>query len=330
MDDRRQDNQAAAVVLWATAATVVILALMSLFTAVIDIDLGLLLTDPDARHVLMISRIPRTLALILAGSAMAVAGLILQHLAQNRFIAPTTAGTVDAAAVGVLFSILLFPSAPVMAKVLIALLFALLGTAIFIGVVQRTRFRDPLLVPLLGLVLAGVYRAIAEFFAYRNNLTQSLDTWFNADFSGIIAGRYETLWLAGIAALSAYVFANRLTAAGMGEAFATNIGVSYRATMAGGLAIASLATAVVVVTVGAIPFLGLIVPNVVTLMLGDNLRRVLPITAMAGAALVLACDIVGRTVIFPYEIPVGTIVGVIGAGGFLVLVMRKGNRYAGA
>jgi len=330
LDDRRQDNQAAAVVLWATAATVVILALMSLFTAVIDIDLGLLLTDPDARHVLMISRIPRTLALILAGSAMAVAGLILQHLAQNRFIAPTTAGTVDAAAVGVLFSILLFPSAPVMAKVLIALLFALLGTAIFIGVVQRTRFRDPLLVPLLGLVLAGVYRAIAEFFAYRNNLTQSLDTWFNADFSGIIAGRYETLWLAGIAALSAYVFANRLTAAGMGEAFATNIGVSYRAAMAGGLAIASLATAVVVVTVGAIPFLGLIVPNVVTLMLGDNLRRVLPITAMAGAALVLACDIVGRTVIFPYEIPVGTIVGVIGAGGFLVLVMRKGNRYAGA
>ena len=328
--DRKQDNQAAAVVLWATAAAVVILALMSLFTAVIDIDLGLLLTDPDARHVFMISRIPRTLALILSGSAMAVAGLILQHLAQNRFIAPTTAGTVDAAAVGVLFSILLFPSAPVMSKVLIALIFALVGTAIFIGVVQRTRFRDPLLVPLLGLVLAGVYRAIAEFFAYRNNLTQSLDTWFNADFSGIIAGRYETLWLAGIAALSAYIFANRLTAAGMGEAFATNIGVSYRATMAGGLAIASLATAVVVVTVGAIPFLGLIVPNVVTLMLGDNLRRVLPITAMAGAALVLACDIVGRTVIFPYEIPVGTIVGVIGAGGFLVLVMRKGNRYAGA
>jgi iron complex transport system permease protein len=328
--DRRQDNQAATVVLWATAAAVVILALVSLFTAVIDIDLGLLLTDPDGRHVFMISRIPRTLALILSGSAMAVAGLILQHLAQNRFIAPTTAGTVDAAAVGVLFSILLFPSAPVMAKVLIALLFALLGTAIFIGVVQRTRFRDPLLVPLLGLVLAGVYRAIAEFFAYRNNLTQSLDTWFNADFSGIIAGRYETLWLAGVAALSAYVFANRLTAAGMGEAFATNIGVSYRATMAAGLAIASLATAVVVVTVGAIPFLGLIVPNVVTLMLGDNLRRVLPITAMAGAALVLACDIVGRTVIFPYEIPVGTIVGVIGAGGFLVLVMRRGNRYASA
>jgi iron complex transport system permease protein len=214
--------------------------------------------------------------------------------------------------------------------VLTPLLFALLGTSIFIVVLQRTRFRDPLLVPLLGLVLAGVYRAIAEFFAYRNNLTQSLDTWFNADFSGIIAGRYETLWLAGIAALAAYLFANRLTAAGMGEAFATNIGVSYRATMAGGLAIASLATAVVVVTVGAVPFLGLIVPNIVTLMVGDNLRRVLPITALAGAALVLACDIVGRTLIFPYEIPVGTIVGVLGAGVFLVLVMRKGNRYAAA
>ena len=229
-----------------------------------------------------------------------------------------------------LFAILLMPGAPVMGKVLFALVFALLGTLVFIAVVRRTRFREAILVPLLGLVLGGVYRAIAEFFAYRHNLTQSLDTWFNADFSGIIAGRYETLWLAGAAAATAYFFANRLTAAGMGEAFATSIGVNYRTTMLVGMGIAAFATAVVVVTVGAIPFLGLIVPNIVTLMVGDNLHKVLPVTALAGAALVLLCDIVGRMVIFPYEIPVGTIVGLVGAAVFLVLVMRRGNRYASA
>lgn len=320
----------AAVVLWATVAVVCVLAGVSMWIGVIDIGVADLISDPEARRVFMISRIPRTMALMLSGAAMAVSGLILQNLVRNRFVAPTTAGTVDAAAVGLLVVTLLNPAAPVMGKVGFALVFALAGTAIFLVVVRKTRYSDAILVPLIGLVLGGVYRAVAEFLAYRNNLTQSLDTWFVADFSGVIQGRYEVLWLAGIATAAAYLFANRLTAAGMGEAFATNIGVNYKKTMAAGLGIASFATAVVVVTVGAIPFLGLIVPNIVTLMVGDNIRRVLPITAFAGAAIVLACDIVGRLIIFPYEIPVGTIVGVLGAGVFLTMVMRRGNRYATA
>lgn len=320
----------ATVVLWATVAVVCVLACISMWIGVIDVGLADLLSDPEARRVFAVSRIPRTMALVLSGAAMAVSGLILQNLVRNRFVAPTTAGTVDAAAVGLLVVTLINPATPVMGKVGFALVFALAGTAIFLVVVRKTRYRDAILVPLIGLVLGGVYRAVAEFLAYRNNLTQSLDTWFVADFSGVIQGRYEILWLAGIATAAAYLFANRLTAAGMGEAFATNIGVDYKKTMAAGLGIASFATAVVVVTVGAIPFLGLIVPNIVTLMVGDNIRRVLPITAFAGAAMVLACDIVGRLVIFPYEIPVGTIVGVLGAGVFLVMVMRKGNRYATA
>jgi iron-siderophore transport system permease protein len=323
-----RDLTAAAVAPWAAAAAVVVLSIVSTLVGVIDLDLGSVFSDPDMRGVLLTSRLPRTAALVLAGSAMAVAGLIMQHLTSNRFVAPTTAGTVDAAAVGLLAVTLLAPGSGVMTKVLVALACSLAGTAVFVTLIQRIRFKDVLLVPLMGIVLGSVYRAIAEFFAYRHNLTQSLSSWFNADFSGIIAGRYETLWLAGGVSVLAYVFANRFTAAGMGEAFATNIGVNYRATVAVGLAIASLSTAVVVVTVGSIPFLGLIVPNIATMILGDNLRRVLPVTALVGAATTLACDIVGRIVIFPYEVTMGTIVGVIGSAVFLVLIMRKGNRYA--
>ncbi|WP_084038801.1 ABC transporter permease [Demequina sp. NBRC 110053] len=322
---RPTPDTVAAVAPWAAVALVVVLGAVSMAIGVIDLGA---LDGPEARELILTSRLPRTAALILAGASMAVAGLIMQHLAQNRFVAPTTAGTVDAAAVGLLVATLLFTGAAVITKVAIALVFALAGTALFVLLTQRIQFKDMILVPLLGLVLAGVYRAGAEFFAFRAGLTQALDTWFNADFSGIIEGRYETLWLAGLAAAGAYLFANRFTAAGMGEAFATNIGVNYRLVMSGGLGIAALATAVVVVTVGAIPFLGLIVPNIVTLVLGDNLRRVLPVTALVGASLVLVCDIVGRVLIFPYEISMGLIVGVVGSAVFLAMVMRKGNRYA--
>lgn len=323
-------SSVAAVAPWAAAAAVLVLAVISLFVGVAEVDLGSLLTDPEAREVFALSRVPRTAALLLAGSGLAVAGLIMQHLARNRFVSPTTAGTIDAAGLGLLTATLLFAGASIMTKITIAMVFALAGTALFIAIIQRIQFKDVILVPLVGLLLGGVFSAIAEFFAYRTNLTQTMSVWMNGDFSGVIQGRYETLWLAGAVALIAYLFANRFTAAGMGRDFATNIGVNYRLWMGAGLSIAAMVTAVVVVTVGAIPFLGLIVPNIVTLMLGDNLRRVLPTTALAGAALVVLCDILGRWLIYPYEIPVGTIVGVVGSAIFLVLILRRSNRYATA
>lgn len=320
----------AAVALWVAAAAVVVLMLVSLFLGVAEVNLESLWTSAEAREVFVLSRLPRTAALVLAGAGLAIAGLIMQHLARNRFVAPTTAGTIDAAALGLLTATILFAGASIMSKVLIACVFALAGTALFLAIIQRIQFKDIILVPLVGLLLGGVFRAIGEFFAYRHNLVQTMDVWMNGDFSGVIRGRYETLWLAGAAAVLAYIFANRFTAAGMGQSFATSIGVNYKAWMATGLTIAALVTAVVIVTVGAIPFLGLIVPNIVTMMMGDNLRRVLPTTALAGAALVLTCDILGRWLIFPYEIAVGTIVGVVGSAIFLVLVMRKRNTYAAA
>ncbi len=320
----------ATAVLWIAVAGVSVLVVASLFVGVAQLDLASLWTSAQAREMFALSRFPRTAALFLAGAGMAVAGLIMQHLTRNRFVAPTTAGTIDAAALGLLTATILFAGMPIMSKVLFACVFALAGTALFLGIVQRIQFKDIIFVPLVGLLLGGVFRAIGEFFAYRHNLVQTMDVWMNADFSGVIRGRYETLWLAGAVALVAYLFAHRFTAAGMGRSFATSIGVNYRVWLTAGLSIAALVTAVVIVTVGAIPFLGLIVPNIVTMMLGDNLRRVLPVTALAGAGLVLACDILGRLLIFPYEIPVGTIVGVAGAAIFLILVMRKRNTYAAA
>ena len=89
------------------------------------------------------------------------------------------------------------------------------------------------------------------------------------------------------------------------------------------MVIVSLVTATVVVTCGVIPFLGLVVPNIVRLVIGDHLRRTLPWVALLGAALVISCDIVARLVIAPYEIPIGTIMGVIGSGLFLYFLLRR-------
>jgi len=110
----------------------------------------------------------------------------------------------------------------------------------------------------------------------------------------------------------------------MGADFATNLGLNYRFVVNLGLAIIALSSSVVVLTVGSIPYLGLIVPNVVTIMLGDNIRKTLPFTATLGALFVLVCDIIGRTIRYPYEIPISLVVGVVGSAVFLFLILRRG------
>lgn len=302
------------------------LVLASVATGASAVDLIALFRSGDAAEtefILLASRLPRTLALILAGSGLAIAGTIMQMLAQNRFVEPSTAGTSESAAFGMLISVLFFPSMPVLGKMIFAGCFAMIGTALFLKLVRQIPSRSVLMVPLTGIMLGGVISAITSFIAYRYDLMQSLGAWTNGDFSMVLRGRYELLWISFALGVLAYWTAAKFTLAGLGEAVAVSTGLNYRRAMTTGLSIVSLISAAIVVTVGSIPFVGLIVPNVISLIMGDNLRRTLPWIAYSGAMLVLACDILGRIIIAPYEIPVGTMMGVIGSAIFLYLLLRQ-------
>lgn len=307
------------------------LAAVSLFVGVSTVSPWSILDGTaDQRQVMILlaSRVPRTAALVLAGSGMAIAGTILQMLARNRFVEPSTTGTVESAGLGMLVVLLFAPEMPVMAKMLVAAVFALAGTGLFLAVLRAIPLRSVLMVPLIGIMLGGMISAVTTFFAYRFDLLQSMGAWANGDFSAVLRGRYETLWVAFALTIAAYVVADRFTVAGMGEEFSTNLGLNYRRVMAIGLFIVSTVTASVVVTAGVVPFLGLIVPNIVSMAMGDNLRKSLPWIGLCGAGLILACDIVGRTINAPFEIPVGTVLGVIGSLFFLYLLLKRQSRVA--
>lgn len=303
----------------------------STFIGAGDVTLARLIHSSDsseAWQLLEISRLPRTFALILSGASMAVAGMIMQMLMRNRFVEPSTAGTYESALLGILCVTLFAPEMPVIGKMLVATAFALAGTSLFLVILRRLPLRNPVLVPIVGLVLGGVIHAITIFFAYQYDLMQSVNAWMTGDFSGILRGRYELLWIGfGIACL-AYIAADRFTVVGMGEQFTTNLGLNYRRLTMIGLVIVSAISAVVVVTVGVIPFLGLLVPNIASMIVGDNMRRAVPWVAVLGAMFVLFCDIVGRIVDYPHEIPIGTVVGVIGSGVFLYLLLNKRVKFA--
>lgn len=273
-------------------------------------------------EILWVSRIPRTLALIFSGVALGISGLLMQMIVRNRFVEPSTAGTSESAALGILFVTVLMPGAGIFLKMSVAAVFALTGTAVFLLILRRLPLRSILLVPLVGMVLGGVIDSITTFFAYRWNLLQSLSTWTTGEFSSVLKGRYELLWVAFLLAILTYFAADRFTVAGMGESFTTNLGLNHRRIVWMGLILVSIVTAVVVVTVGMIPFLGLVVPNIVSMMVGDHMRRSLPWVAILSAIFVLSCDIIGRLIRYPYEIPVGMVSGVIGGALFLYFLWR--------
>ncbi|MEY8829283.1 ABC transporter permease [Sedimentitalea sp. XS_ASV28] len=309
--------------LWLGLVGVLLLAVLSLFIGVIPISPRDVFTDPEATRLMVTSRLPRTLAALLAGAALAITGQIMQVLARNRFVEPMTAGAGQSAALGVLLATLLIPGAPVWIKMCLAAATTLAGSVGLLVLIRPLPPTQPLLVPLVALIYGGLIGAAVNFVAYQGDMMQYLQVWLTGELSGVLKGRYELLWIAGGAAAATWFIAGRITLLNLGDDVARSLGINVRNVTAAGLLAVSVVTAMVVVTLGAIPFVGLVVPNLVSRRMGDNLPRTLPFTALIGAGLVLAADICGRTIRAPFEVPVAAVIGVVGAVLFLILLYRE-------
>ncbi|MBY8914630.1 ABC transporter permease [Bacillus sp. YC2] len=301
-----------------------VLAVASTFIGVEDLSpLDVFHLNKEQAGTLFDSRLPRLVSIIIAGMSLSICGLIMQQISRNKFVSPTTAGTMDWARLGILISLMLFTSASPLMKMFIAFIFALAGNFLFMKILERIKFNNTIFIPLVGLMLGNIVSSIATFIAYKYDLIQNLSSWLQGDFSLVVKGRYELLYLSIPLVIIAYVYADKFTVAGMGESFSVNLGLKYKRVVNIGLIIVSLIASLVILTVGMLPFLGLIIPNMVSIYKGDNLRSSLPHTALLGAVFVLFCDILGRLIIFPYEISIGLMVGVIGSGIFLYMLLRR-------
>ncbi|EPZ8708196.1 ABC transporter permease [Clostridium botulinum] len=302
----------------------IILSICSIFIGVKDISFIDIFNSDDVKlKVLLISRIPRLISIIVVGVSMSIAGLIMQQISRNKFVSPDTASTIDSAKLGVLVALMIFPSATLTEKMIVSFIFSLLGTFLFMKILKKIKVKNSIFIPLVGIMLGNIIDSITTFFAYKYDLIQSIASWLQGNFSLIIKGNYELIYFSLPLVVIAFIYANKFTVAGMGEDFSKNLGVNYNRIINIGLVIVALISSLVVITVGKIPFLGLIVPNIVTLYKGDNLKNSLCSTALLGAVFLLGCDILGRLVIYPYEISIGLVVGVIGSMVFLYLLFRR-------
>lgn len=307
--------------------SLLIISVLSLFVGVIDIDLNTLLFGGDGMElkIFLLARIPRLLAILCTGVGMSVSGLIMQQLCMNKFVSPSTGATIQSAQFGILLSLVFIPTIGLWGRVLLAFAMSILGTWIFVWFVQRIQFKNTVLVPLIGIMFGNVLGGITNFIAYKFEVTQQLSTYFVGSFALVIKGNYELVWLAVPLVIIAFIFANYFNIVGMGKDFSQNLGVNYKLVLFIGLTIASMITASVVTVVGQISYIGLIIPNIVAMFKGDKIKGTLVDTALLGALFVLICDMIARSVIMPYELPIELIVGIIGSILFIGMLIYKLN-----
>ncbi|CCL25857.1 iron chelate uptake ABC transporter family permease subunit [Clostridioides difficile] len=303
---------------------IIILSYFSLFIGAEDINImHIFVKNQHKLMIFIMSRIPRLISRLIAGVGMSIAGLIMQQISKNKFVSPTTGATIDAAQFGIVICMLLVPTASIFTKTIIAFVFSLVGTFTFMKIIGKLQFKNIIFVPLVGIMFGNIIGSMTDFIAYKYDLSQNVSSWMQGDFSMILKGNYEILYITIPLIILAYIYANKFTIVGMGMDFATNLGLSYKRIVNIGLIIVALVTVCVVVTAGNIPFIGLIVPNIVSLYMGDNIRASIWYTGLLGAIFVLICDIFGRIIIYPYEISIGLTVGVIGSILFLYLILRR-------
>lgn len=297
---------------------VFILGIISLFTGVYDIR-----GQEDGINMFFITRVPRTASLMLTGAAMSMAGLVTQLITQNRLVEPTTTGTIEWAGLGLIFVYLVFPAPTLVLRMTGAIIFSFIGTMVFFLFLRRVKLRSSLIVPIIGMMLGAVISAISTFIGLVFKMTQNIETWFVGSFAPVQIGRYEYLWLIVVVTFLIFIYADRLTLAGLGEDIATSLGVNYNKIVLLGTGLISFAVGIVAAVIGNLPFLGLIVPNIVSMYRGDDLRGNLPWVCVLGMGTITLCDIISRTIIMPFEVPVSLILGTVGAVIFILILLKQ-------
>ncbi|WP_162140082.1 ABC transporter permease [Haploplasma axanthum] len=302
-----------------------ILLIISLLIGVSNsVTIGALLKgDKNAWFIFLESRVPRTLVIVLTASSLSIAGLIMQAISRNKFISPSTAGTTNAAVLGVLIGFLFFGTQSLYIRFIFAFVFALLSSILFITVLNKIKVKNVIYVPLIGMMYGTLISSITTLIAQRFNALQTVSMLNLGSFSHITRLNSTLLIVLIPSLVLAVIFASQFNIVSLGEDFSKNLGVNYKRIMFIGLIVISVISASTYIVVGPLPFLGLIIPNIVTVYYGDNLKRNLFDVAIFGATFVLLNDIISRLLIFPYEISVGFTMGISGAIIFLILIFRK-------
>lgn len=286
-------------------------------------------------------RLPHALAAVVAGWALASAGVVMQSVLRNPLASPFTLGIASAGAFGAAFSVILLGTGVMRSRMAdavqissplettgIAFLFCLLASGIVL-LISRMRRASPEAMILAGVALNSLFSAGTMFLQYFATDVQLAAVVFWS-FGDVGRAGWRELWImalvVGVASLFFFRNVWNYNAMDSGDETALGLGVPVARLRMWSLGVASLLTAVVVAFLGVIGFVGLVAPHMTRRILGDDHRFLLPGAAFVGACLLLAADTTARLILAPHVLPVAILTAFLGAPVFLWLLCRRSKK----
>lgn len=286
--------------------------------------------DPLALGILLNLRLPRVVAALLLGAALAAAGLTFQMLFRNPLVEPGFLGVSQGAAFGSAAAILILPGIPggVQAS---AVLFALAGLFLSYGVARRLRFGGWVIrMVISGLAVSALFSAgigVLKYMADPLSQLQEMTFWMLGGLSGVTWGRVLLMLPLVLPSLVLlFLYRWRLNVLSLDDLTAHSLGTRPAGERMLLLIAASAATAGVTALAGIVSWVGLLIPHIARRLFGADGGRSLPASILLGAAMVLVCDTIARTLLV-YEIPLGILTSLLGASLFLLLLSSGQVRF---
>lgn len=284
-------------------------------------------SSPDGRILLYI-RLPRACAAVLAGAALAVAGVIIQAVLHNPMAAPNVIGVNSGAGLGAVLMLAVFPSA--LRLLPLAAFVGAMVTCLCIYAISARTGADRMTVTLVGIAVASLLNAAINTvkILYPDSVYDA-DSFMIGGFSGVTFSR---LFPAGMIILGgllvACFFAWEMDVLALGDDTAKSLGVNVKRVQLLLLLLACALAGGAVSFSGLLGFVGLLVPHLARRFVGENHRILVPVSALGGAVLVLVCDMISRVLFAPYELPVGILLSFVGGPFFIFLILAGRKRHA--
>ena len=294
------------------------------------LDFSVPFDDNVDAQIFFVARLPRTLAGAVVGALLASAGVIFQGLLRNPLATPFTLGVSSGAALGAMIAITFgwsFSWVGLPAAAAASFAGSLAAVAIVYALARvRHRGMSTNVLLLAGVTLNAFFSALILFVQYFADYAETFRIlrWLMGDLD--ISSYQPIITAAPLMAVALAVFgwlARPLNLLSLGPDSAETHGIDVARSQRVAFASASLATGAAVSVGGPIGFIGIVIPHLVRLIVGSDHRLVLPASTLFGAAFLVICDVLARTIMAPVELPVGVITAIIGGPFFLWLLVRK-------
>lgn len=272
-------------------------------------------------------RLPRTILAVGVGAGLGIVGALLQTVTRNDLADPFLFGLSSGAAAGAVSVITVFGDRfGIWTLPIAAFIGGILASLIVLGLVSRVRGQGPERLILAGLAVSFLFTALTNYlvFAGDQRAAHSVLFW---TMGGLGLARWDNVWLAWLGAASVGAFAvsnhRRLDAFLAGESTAESLGVPVGRTRAWTFLVSAFATALLVAVAGVIGFVGLMIPHLARRVAGELHLRLIVVCAVFGAILVLASDLLARTLLPPQELPIGIVTSSVGAFFVVWILLRR-------